>query len=135
MHESLAREASPLRPTLTLPEVFALVNGDLQEVESRLATVERPDVPMTAAILDHVLSMQGKRVRPLLAFAAGELSHADPERVALAGAAVEIIHAYSLVHGDLPCMNDDVLRRGKPTCHVEYDQATALLVRQAILPV
>jgi farnesyl diphosphate synthase len=74
----------------------------------------------------------GKRVRPLLAFAAGELSAADPERTALAGAAVEIIHAYSLVHDDLPCMDDDVLRRGKPTCHVEYDEATALLVGDAL---
>ena len=74
----------------------------------------------------------GKRVRPLLAFAAGELSQADPERVALAGAAVEIIHAYSLVHDDLPCMDDDVLRRGKPTCHVEYDEPTALLVGDAL---
>jgi farnesyl diphosphate synthase len=74
----------------------------------------------------------GKRVRPLLAFAAGELSGADPERVALAGAAVEIIHAYSLVHDDLPCMDDDVLRRGKPTCHVEYDEPTALLVGDAL---
>ena len=74
----------------------------------------------------------GKRVRPLLAFAAGELSRADPERVALAGAAVEIIHAYSLVHDDLPCMDDDVLRRGKPTCHVEFDEPTALLVGDAL---
>lgn len=74
----------------------------------------------------------GKRVRPLLAFAAGELSQADPARVAIAGAAVELIHAYSLVHDDLPCMDDDVLRRGKPTCHVEYDEATALLVGDAL---
>ena len=74
----------------------------------------------------------GKRVRPLLAFAAGELSGADIERVAIAGAAVELIHAYSLVHDDLPCMDDDVLRRGKPTCHVEYDEATALLVGDAL---
>ncbi len=64
----------------------------------------------------------GKRVRPLLAYAAGELSQADPERVTVVGAAVEIIHAYSLVHDDLPCMDDDVLRRGKPTCHVEFDE-------------
>jgi farnesyl diphosphate synthase len=74
----------------------------------------------------------GKRVRPLLAFAAGELAAADPARVAIAGAAVELIHAYSLVHDDLPCMDDDVLRRGKPTCHVEYDEATALLVGDAL---
>ena len=74
----------------------------------------------------------GKRVRPLLAYAAGELSQADPERVTVAGAAVEIIHAYSLVHDDLPCMDDDVLRRGKPTVHVEFDEATALLVGDAL---
>jgi len=74
----------------------------------------------------------GKRVRPLLAYAAGELSRADSERVTVAGAAVELIHAYSLVHDDLPCMDDDVLRRGKPTCHVEFDEPTALLVGDAL---
>lgn len=74
----------------------------------------------------------GKRVRPLLAFAAAEVSGADAERVEVAAAAVEIIHAYSLVHDDLPSMDDDVLRRGKPTCHVQYDEATALLVGDAL---
>jgi len=74
----------------------------------------------------------GKRVRPLLAYAAGELSQADPKRVTVAGAAVELIHAYSLVHDDLPCMDNDVLRRGKPTCHVEFDEPTALLVGDAL---
>jgi len=74
----------------------------------------------------------GKRVRPLLAFAAGELTQADPARLEIAAAAVEMIHAYSLVHDDLPCMDDDVLRRGKPTVHVEYDEATALLVGDAL---
>lgn len=74
----------------------------------------------------------GKRVRPLLTFAAGELVQARPERLQVAAAAVELIHAYSLVHDDLPCMDDDVLRRGKPTVHVEYDEATALLVGDAL---
>ena len=74
----------------------------------------------------------GKRVRPLLAFAAGELSGASEERVTIVAAAVELIHAYSLVHDDLPCMDDDILRRGKPTCHVEYDEATALLVGDSL---
>jgi farnesyl diphosphate synthase len=74
----------------------------------------------------------GKRVRPLLAFAAGELVQAEITRVNIAAAAVEIIHAYSLVHDDMPCMDDDVLRRGKPTCHVEYDEATALLVGDSL---
>ena len=74
----------------------------------------------------------GKRVRPLLAFAAGEVTQARSERLDIAAAAVELIHAYSLVHDDLPCMDDDVLRRGKPTVHVEYDEATALLVGDAL---
>src|SRR5688500_17569743 len=74
----------------------------------------------------------GKRVRPLLAFAAGEVAHAAPQRLEIVGAAVELIHAYSLVHDDLPCMDNDVLRRGKPTVHVEYNEATALLVGDAL---
>src|SRR2546425_11755337 len=74
----------------------------------------------------------GKRVRPLLSFAAGEVTGAATERLEVAAAAVELIHAYSLVHDDLPCMDDDVLRRGKPSVHVEYDEATALLVGDAL---
>jgi len=74
----------------------------------------------------------GKRVRPLLTFAAGEVAQGRPERLEVAAAAVELMHAYSLVHDDLPCMDDDVLRRGKPTLHVEYDEATALLVGDAL---
>ena len=74
----------------------------------------------------------GKRVRPLLAFAAGEVTGADPDRVQRAAAAVELIHAYSLVHDDMPAMDDDALRRGKPTVHVEFDEATALLVGDAL---
>lgn len=82
---------------------------------------------MRYAVLDG-----GKRVRPLLAYAAGELAGADDARAGIAGAAVELVHAYSLVHDDMPCMDDDVLRRGKPTCHVQYDEATALLVGDAL---
>ncbi len=74
----------------------------------------------------------GKRVRPLLAFAAGEVARARPESVGIAAAAVELVHAYSLVHDDLPCMDDDVLRRGKPTCHVAFDEATAVLVGDSL---
>ena len=76
--------------------------------------------------------MGGKRVRPLLGFAAGALSSAPAERIEVAAAAVELIHAYSLVHDDMPCMDNDVLRRGKPTVHLEFDQATALLVGDAL---
>jgi farnesyl diphosphate synthase len=79
----------------------------------------------------------GKRIRPLLAFAAGEAAAGEPQRadsarLEILGCALECIHAYSLVHDDLPCMDDDVLRRGKPACHVEFDEATALLAGDSL---
>ncbi len=74
----------------------------------------------------------GKRMRPLLAYAAGEFADADPAVVDGPAAAVEMIHAYSLAHDDLPCMDDDTLRRGKPTCHVAFGEAMALLAGDAL---
>ena len=74
----------------------------------------------------------GKRVRSLLAFAAGEVAGAHEDRLENVACVVELIHAYSLVHDDLPCMDDDVLRRGRPTVHVEFDEATALLVGDSL---
>ena len=74
----------------------------------------------------------GKRVRSLLCHAAGSIFGVDNKLLDAPAAAVELIHAYSLVHDDLPCMDDDVLRRGKPSCHVEFDEAIALLVGDAL---
>ena len=74
----------------------------------------------------------GKRVRPLLCYAVGEICAAEPERLDMAAAAVELMHIYSLVHDDLPCMDDDDLRRGKPSCHIEFDEVTALLAGDAL---
>ena len=74
----------------------------------------------------------GKRVRPLLAYASGDLFGGDAGALARVASAVEMIHVYSLVHDDMPCMDDDDLRRGKPTVHVAYDEATALLVGDAL---
>ncbi|MFM9972008.1 MAG: polyprenyl synthetase family protein [Burkholderiales bacterium] len=79
----------------------------------------------------------GKRVRALLVHAAGEVAprpllEADLVRLDWVAAAVECLHAYSLVHDDMPCMDNDVLRRGKPTVHVEFDEATALLVGDSL---
>lgn len=74
----------------------------------------------------------GKRIRPLLCHATGTIFSAPENVLDNAAAAVELIHIYSLVHDDLPCMDDDVLRRGKPTCHVAFGEATALLVGDAL---
>ena len=87
--------------------------------------------PMRYAVLDG-----GKRLRPLLVLAAaqavGKLDAAQAEAALRAGCAVELIHAYSLVHDDMPCMDNDVLRRGKPTVHVQFGQAQALLAGDAL---
>lgn len=102
------------------------------------ATLERCLPPATTAptrlheAMRYSALSGGKRMRPLLCHATGEALGADPRRVDVAACAVELIHAYSLVHDDLPCMDNDVLRRGRPTCHVEYDEATALLVGDAL---
>ena len=113
--------------------VQAGVEHDLSEYLPPAASVP---LKLHAAMRYTVLG-GGKRVRPLLVFAAGALFGADAQalgRAALgrAAAAVEMIHAYSLVHDDMPCMDDDGLRRGKPTVHVAYDEATALLVGDAL---
>jgi len=100
-------------------------------LDALLPAPERAPARLHAAMRYAVLG-GGKRVRPLLAYGAGELSAADPRRVDRAAAAVEMIHAYSLVHDDLPSMDDDVLRRGKPTVHLEFDEATALLVGDSL---
>jgi farnesyl diphosphate synthase len=74
----------------------------------------------------------GKRVRPILVYATGEAMGASLDLLDAAAAAVELIHVYSLVHDDLPAMDDDDLRRGKPTCHRAFDEATAILVGDAL---
>ena len=102
-------------------------------IEQALAGWVRADAPaglgeaMRYAVLDG-----GKRLRPLLALAAAEAVGGSQPAALRAGCALELIHAYSLVHDDMPCMDNDVLRRGKPTVHVAYGEAQALLVGDAL---
>jgi farnesyl diphosphate synthase len=74
----------------------------------------------------------GKRVRPILVYAAGTALGVDEQKLDAPAVAIELIHAYSLVHDDLPAMDDDDLRRGKPTCHKAFDEATAILAGDAL---
>ena len=85
-----------------------------------------------AAAIRHAALGGGKRLRACLTIETAALFHADPEHADRAAAAVEMLHAYSLVHDDLPCMDDDALRRGKPTVHVAWDEATAVLAGDAL---
>lgn len=105
------------------------------------ATLQRllpaADAPATAplrlhAAMRHAALGGGKRMRPLLAYAAGAALGADEASLDAPAAAVELVHAYSLVHDDLPAMDDDDLRRGRPTVHVAFDEATAILAGDAL---
>jgi farnesyl diphosphate synthase len=115
---------------------FAVWTGErqrrIEHVLDRALTFEPGAPAKLVEAMRYAVLGGGKRVRPLLAYAAGELAGADPEIVDAAAVAVELIHAYSLVHDDLPCMDDDVLRRGKPTCHVAFGEALAVLAGDAI---
>ena len=93
------------------------------------ADTDRTRLP---AAMRYAVTIGGKRVRPVLVYAAGEALGAPAARLDLPAAAVEMVHAYSLVHDDLPAMDDDALRRGHPTCHVAFDEATAILAGDAL---
>ena len=93
---------------------------------------QHPLVPQLHEAMHYAAAMGGKRVRPLLVWAAGECVQGDERALDRAACAVELVHAYSLVHDDLPCMDDDVLRRGQPTTHVRFGEALALLAGDAL---
>lgn len=121
---------NPTRPELTpaLREHARRVEGVL---DLALPPADREPRALHAAMRYAVLG-GGKRIRPMLACAAASAVGADPARADAAAAAVEIIHAYSLVHDDLPAMDDDALRRGLPTCHVQFGEALAILAGDAL---
>ncbi len=96
-----------------------------------LPAVSQPPVELHRA-MHYAVMAGGKRMRPLLVYATGTTFGAPLERLDAAAVAVEIIHAYSLVHDDLPAMDDDALRRGMPTCHVEFGEAMAILAGDAL---
>ncbi|MFT3665149.1 polyprenyl synthetase family protein [Piscinibacter sp.] len=118
---------------MRLQQFDAWAAQELATVESALSAWVPADAPaglgdaMRYGVLDG-----GKRVRPLLVLAAAQTVDGEREAALRAACAVELIHAYSLVHDDMPCMDDDVLRRGKPTVHVKYGEAQAMLAGDAM---
>jgi len=118
---------------MKLADFDAWMRAELEAVERALELWVPLDAPaglgeaMRYGVLDG-----GKRVRPLLVLAAAQAVHGNADAALRAACAVELIHAYSLIHDDLPCMDNDVLRRGKPTVHVQYGQAQAMLAGDAM---
>jgi farnesyl diphosphate synthase len=116
-----------------LDDFGAWSRAALDEVEQALARAVPADAPAgLGAAMRYAVLDGGKRLRPLLALAAGEAVGGARAAALRAAVAVELIHAYSLVHDDMPCMDNDVLRRGKPTVHVRYGQAQAMLAGDAM---
>ena len=102
----------------------------VEQVLESVLPIQSPDY-LSEAMRYSVLG-GGKRIRAILVYAAGEALKIDSEKLDSAAAAIEMLHAYSLVHDDLPCMDDDNLRRGKATTHIAYDEATAVLAGDAL---
>ena len=115
---------------------FETVIADFQQRVDRTLENWLPPETLNPILLHKAMRYSvlapGKRVRPILVYATASALGLDLARVDGAAAAVEIIHAYSLIHDDLPAMDDDDLRRGRPTCHREFDEATAILAGDAL---
>jgi len=112
----------------TQAEVMAGIDALFDQL---LPVPNDPRAPLYEA-MRHAAIAGGKRLRPLLVRAAGDLFHVDRGLSLRVGAAVEAMHVYSLIHDDLPCMDDDDLRRGKPTVHKAFDEATAVLAGDSL---
>lgn len=124
-----------MRPGIQLKPVLDAIGEQVDARFDRLLAV--PDDPRARLYqaMRHAIIGGGKRMRPLLVVASCDLFHVDRERAMRVALAIEAVHVYSLVHDDLPCMDDDDLRRGKPTVHRAFDEATAVLTGDALFAV
>ncbi|MCW4150703.1 polyprenyl synthetase family protein [Halomonas sp. 18H] len=107
-------------------------NNRVDATLAALFDTQRATEPRLEAAMRHGLLVGGKRLRPLLVYLAGRALGARDDELDAAAAAIELIHAYSLIHDDLPAMDDDDLRRGQPTVHKAFDEATAILAGDAL---
>jgi len=116
-------------------DLSAYIKNKNQQISVALEKIlhdSQPSEPIVEA-MKYSLMAGGKRIRPVLCLAAAEAVGGKPQAVLPAACALEIVHTYSLIHDDLPAMDNDDLRRGKPTCHVAFDEATAILAGDALL--
>jgi len=117
---------------VSFSEYLSSCQARINDVLKQQLVFPNGGAPKLQEALEYSLFNGGKRVRPVLAYAAAEACGADQKMADLPAAALEMIHSYSLVHDDLPAMDDDDLRRGKPTCHIAFDEATAILAGDAL---
>lgn len=118
-------------PHIFLPRLEAYQKRVNAALDKYLPTDDPPEHNLAEAIRYSVIG-GGKRIRPAMVYAAGEAMGVSTDLLDIPACAVEMIHAYSLIHDDLPAMDDDDLRRGRPTCHKAFDEATAILAGDAL---
>ncbi len=110
----------------------ALIDRIDRFLVDQLSTLKSQDTGQLIAAIEYSLLNGGKRMRPLLVYATAKSTGIDKQVADHIAAAIEMIHAYSLIHDDLPAMDDDDLRRGQATCHIKFDEATAILAADAL---
>jgi farnesyl diphosphate synthase len=126
-----AEDAMSVVP-LTLKTAMDRVSADIDQMFDRLLAVPQDPRARLYEAMRHAAIGGGKRLRPLLVRAAADLFHIDRIPALRVGVAIECIHVYSLIHDDMPCMDDDDMRRGRPTVHKAYDEATAVLAGDSL---
>ena len=117
-----------------MSEFEKLLTSYKNRINSKLESLLPSDGSILSEAIRYSVIGGGKRLRPILVYLIGELGNAKNETLDILAGSVEIIHCYSLIHDDLPSMDDDDLRRGKPTTHKKYDEATAILAGDALQP-
>lgn len=126
----------PLTPP-NLPRIMMLFSQTLINYQQRVdcflqAKLAEQEPSLLLRAMEYALLLGGKRIRPCLVYATGQMLGVPEHKLDAVAGSIEAIHAYSLIHDDLPAMDNDSLRRGKPTCHIAFDEATAILAGDAL---
>lgn len=121
-------------PTALIPPEIELYRSRIESALDRYTQFDGQCPEKLKAAIRYALLAPGKRIRPLLVLTAAEICGGSIDNALPSACAVEMIHAYSLIHDDLPAMDDDEVRRGRPTVHIEFDEATAILAGDALIP-
>jgi geranylgeranyl diphosphate synthase type II len=118
---------------MKLPDFFETDRVEIDAALERLLPLAETPPPAIHRAMRYSVFAGGKRIRPILCLEAARIFEPQPQAALIAGCAIEFIHTYSLIHDDLPALDNDDLRRGKPTCHKKFGEATAILAGDALL--
>src|SRR3990172_7594964 len=124
---------NPDSPRMRLPDFFETDRVEIDQALERLLPPGDTPPPVIHGAMRYSVFAGGKRIRPILCLETARVFEPQPQAGVIAGCAIEFIHTYSLIHDDLPALDNDDLRRGKPTCHKKFGEANAILAGDALL--